>query len=81
MISETVKLERKEIGVKEVKQMLDDGAKLTAEQFETGIIDNNNYPVKEYRAVITKKEENGEKTKVIMNMLEFLKLLELYIEA
>lgn len=80
MISETVKLERKEIGVKEVKQMLDNGAKLTAEQFETGVIDDDNYPVKEYRAVITKKE-SGEETKVVMNMLEVLKLLEMYMGA
>ena len=36
MMSETVKVERKEIGINEVKEMLDNGAILTAELFETG---------------------------------------------
>jgi len=74
MMSETVKVERKEIGINEVKEMLDNGAILTAELFETGYCDENE-PVEEYRAVVTQKG-----TKVVMTMLDVLKLVELYLK-
>lgn len=76
MMSETVKVDRKEVGIEQVKQMLDNGAKLTAELFETGYCDENE-PVKEYRGVVT-QSKNGEETKVVMNMLDILKVVELY---
>lgn len=42
MIIETVKIERKEIGIDQVKEMLEDNATITAELFETGITDQEN---------------------------------------
>jgi hypothetical protein len=78
VIIETVKIERKEIGIAQVKEMLDNGATIKAALVETGITDQDNYPVKEYAAVI-KRKQDGEETTIIMNILDVLKLVELYI--
>jgi len=76
MMSETVKIVRKEITGTDVKEMLDDGATITAELFESGYCDENE-PVKEYKAVVSQRKD-GEETKIVMNMLNVLELLELY---